>query len=172
MFGEHLGNGWQFWVPPAASPVTTLLRDFQFRNAAAQKVVMSGSPPCVSVGQANQDPDNAHVVYTSDITNDYAPSLGGHSEPTIPAFVALWCRYLIAIAPAHAWTAIEVVNVANEALRDLLTRLGFTDDNFPTYLGVMADISANVDAACQRHGWTFPTLELVGTGDREVAESR
>jgi hypothetical protein len=149
LFASHAANGWEMWVPPNTSQPDDRLRGFQFRNHTAQKVVMSGPPPCVSVGQAVL---TAQEVYTSDVTNDYN---GTDGTPRIPSFIPLWCAYVSSIAGQLNCTTIQIGNVANERLQDTLTELGFEEDAPTYYIGRCDHVGPRAVTKAGLSGWTF-----------------
>jgi hypothetical protein len=151
LFASHEENGWEMWVPPDTSQAADRLRAFQFRNRGADKVVMNGPPPCVSVGHAVSSDGE---VYTSDVTNDYNGRDSG--IPRIPAFIALWCAYVVSIAGQLDCRTIQIGNVANQFLRDMLTALGFEEDAPTYYIGTCTRVGPGAVSRAGDAGWTFP----------------
>jgi hypothetical protein len=151
-FARHDESDWEMWVPPGTAVADDRLRAFQFRNSTRKIAMMSGPPPCVSAGWASVIAAE-HEVYTGDLTNDYDGSTATRS-PRIPRFTALWCSYVVSIAPSLNVRQIQIGNVANADLRETLLACGFRQ-NLPDYIGMIAEIAPKVQIAATGAGWTF-----------------
>lgn len=156
LFASHAQNGWDFWVPPPDADIKTRLQGYQFINQGANKIGKYGPPPSVSAGSAMPDPKKPYSVEAWDVQNYFSP-YGGGEQPYIPQFVALWCSYVIAIAPQYGWTQIVIGSVVNNYFGDLLDSLGFDEVASATYLGVMTTIDTKVRTRSQEVGWQFAT---------------
>jgi hypothetical protein len=154
LFAVHAANGWALWVPPISQGTEICLQKYQFINTNGM-VGKYGPSPCASAGPATQDPKKPYLVSTFDVQNDFSPHGLQPTQPYIPQFIAMWCTYVIAIAPHFEWTEIAIDDVVSPGLRALLASLGFQGDAMENYLGVMTTIAPNTRARCTASGWAF-----------------
>jgi len=160
LFATHAANGWSFWVPPISLGYKPCLREYQFINTNGM-IGKYGPSPCASAGPATQDPDKPNSVSTFDVQNDFSPHGHDPTRPYIPQFIALWCTYVIFIAPHFGWNQIEIDDVVNEGLRTLLVSLGFEGDARENYVGIMTTIAPLTKKRCTVNGWAFTATAAV-----------